>query len=415
VRERLAFASRASTHNWDDHNDAQGLLLSVRQTSDRLETYCRSRDWTGFDPYDALNSDLFAKTPLAESRFARLAFTQLLKRSAVNLRPLLRVTPLRDSKATALFLAAYVKRIGLGHKASRSIARELTSRLLELRSPSNHYWCWGYSFPWQTRHRLVPRFDPNLVGTAFAANALLDAYEVGLGDECLEAAASAGEYLVRVLYWEDGDVAAFGYPLPDIRVPIHNANLLGAALLCRLARVTGDRSALPAALRVVRYSVGCQSANGSWAYGTASTQQWIDNFHTGYNLCALHSISLDLRTDEFGAAVKKGFEFYRNSFFTPEGIAKYFHDDPYPIDIHCVAQSVLTLATFAGDANLALARKVLVWAIQHLWDERGYFYYRALRTVTIRTPYMRWSQAWMLLALSTFLERQANDRVHLHA
>ena len=38
-----------------------------------------------------------------------------------------------------------------------------------------------------------------------------------------------------------------------------------------------------------------------------------------------------------------------------------------------------------------------------MWDERGFFYYRVLRFGTIRTSYMRWSQAWMLLALATLL------------
>jgi hypothetical protein len=40
----------------------------------------------------------------------------------------------------------------------------------------------------------------------------------------------------------------------------------------------------------------------------------------------------------------------------------------------------------------------------NMWDERGYFYYRVLRFLTIRISYMRWSQAWMLLALTTLLE-----------
>ena len=44
---------------------------------------------------------------------------------------------------------------------------------------------------------------------------------------------------------------------------------------------------------------------------------------------------------------------------------------------------------------------VLDWAMKHMWDERGFFYYRVLRFGTIRTSYMRWSQAWMLLALAT--------------
>jgi hypothetical protein len=42
----------------------------------------------------------------------------------------------------------------------------------------------------------------------------------------------------------------------------------------------------------------------------------------------------------------------------------------------------------------------------HMWDRRGFFYYRVLRLVTVRTSYMRWSQAWMLLALATLIDDQ---------
>ena len=94
----------------------------------KLETYCRARDWAGFDPYDALNSELFARTPMADSRVARLALTQLLKRSPVNVRSLLGVRPQPDPKATALFVSAYVKRAKSGDESSRTTARSLASR-----------------------------------------------------------------------------------------------------------------------------------------------------------------------------------------------------------------------------------------------------------------------------------------------
>jgi hypothetical protein len=54
--------------------------------------------------------------------------------------------------------------------------------------------------------------------------------------------------------------------------------------------------------------------------------------------------------------------------------------------------------------NLPLAQSVLRWALTHLWDDRGFFYYRVLRACTIRMSYMRWSQAWMLLAMVTLLD-----------
>ncbi len=293
-------------------------MAGLEETIVKLEAYCRDRQWAGYDPYDALNSELFARSPLMKSHVARLAFTQFLKRSPVNLRPWLRIEPRQDPKAIALFLMAYVRRARTGDEASRATAIQLANRLLELRSPGTGYSCWGYSFPWQMRHRLVPRFGPNLVGTTFAANALLDAYDAGLGSEFLGPAVSAGEYLAKELYWHDGQQAGFAYPLPDIRVPIHNANFLGAALLCRLARLTGEKAGVDAALGAARYSARSQREDGSWAYGVGPTQQWADNFHTGYNLCALQSIGADLGTDEFEPVLAKGFAFYREHFFTAE-------------------------------------------------------------------------------------------------
>jgi len=253
------------------------------------------------------------------------------------------------------------------------------------------------------RTRLVPTYAPNLVCTTFAAEGLLDAYEAGLGDEWLAPAVSAGGYLASTLFWENGSQAAFAYPLSDIRVPIHNANFLGAALLCRLARLTGDRGAVDIALRAARYSAEAQRPDGSWPYGTGTTQQWVDSFHTGFNLCALRSIAAALDTSEFDAVLHEGYRFYREHFFTPRGEARYFHDRTYPIDIHSVAQSLITLGAFRRLEPGAdgLAASVLAWAMAHMWDQHGFFYYRVLRGMTIRTPYMRWSQAWMLFALGS--------------
>jgi hypothetical protein len=121
----------------------------------------------------------------------------------------------------------------------------------------------------------------------------------------------------------------------------------------------------------------------------------------------LRSINRHLGTSEFDSYIRKGFEFYRSHFFREDGAARYYHDRTYPIDIHCIAQSILTLLEFEdlNRGNLSLLRSVYGWTMKHMWDEAGFFYYRVLRTLTIRTSYMRWSQAWMLLALSALIER----------
>jgi hypothetical protein len=369
----------------------------------RLLAYCRAQDWAGYDPYDALNSRLFTLVPALDSRLPRLVLTQALKRSPVNLRPLLAIPPTQNPKALALFLASAVRLRTIAGSDAGPMAESMIERLVALRSPDTDRWAWGYSFPWQTRTKVVPRATPNLVCTTFVADALLDAFEAFGRRECLTMAIGAAEYLLDELYrFEEGGSAGFSYPLPSMPPHIHNANLLGAALFARVHRLTGDDRFRGPALQVARWASLRQRPDGSWPYGEGAHQGWIDNFHTGYNLCALRRIGQDLETDTFEAPLRLGFRFYLAHFFRADGAARYFHDRTYPIDIHCVAQSIITLLQLEDldPANRAQAEAVWRWAMAQMWDERGFFYYRVLRLGTIRTSYMRWSQAWMLNALS---------------
>jgi hypothetical protein len=244
------------------------------------------------------------------------------------------------------------------------------------------------------------------VCTTFVANALLDAYDSNREARCLAIATSAAEYILDELYWTDGyPVAGFRYP-PGSRTRIHNANFLGAALFLRIHKYTNDNKFLDPAMRVARYSAANQREDGSWYYGELPTQRWVDNFHTGYNLCALWSISQYAGTSEFDLHVRRGFEFYLRHFFSEDGAPKYFHNRSYPIDIHSVAQSIITLLTLKDldENSVNLAHAVFRWAMSNMWDKRGYFYYQILPYWKNKIPHMRWSQAWMLLALSTLTE-----------
>src|SRR5258708_35379371 len=108
----------------------------------------------------------------------------------------------------------------------------MADRLVALRSQGVPYWCWGYSFPWQTRTVLVPRWAPNLVCTAFAASGLLDAYAQYLEPRYLSMTVSAAEYILNELYWPAGKgVCGLDYPLPTIHFQIHHANLPDPSLL----------------------------------------------------------------------------------------------------------------------------------------------------------------------------------------
>src|SRR5262249_43795193 len=145
----------------------------------------------------------------------------------------------------------------------------------------------------------------------------------------------------------------------------------------------------------MEWSVRRQRADGSWPYGEAANQQWVDNFHTGYCLVALRE------TGWFPEAAQRGFEFWGQMFWLPDFEPKYYHDRRWPVDIHCCAQGILTYLAFG---ELAKANRVAEWALKNMWDARGFFWYQRTPWWTNRIAYMRWSQAWMYYALSELIK-----------
>jgi rhamnogalacturonyl hydrolase YesR len=373
--------------------------------------YCESHDWSGIDPYDALNSKLFSLFPFLDFKLFRFGMTQVLKRIPFNIRPLLLIEGTQNPKGIACFLAALIKLTKAGVIQDEGRVQYLIERLIAMRSQGGEYWYWGYSFPWQTRVDLVNRWEPNLVCTFFVADALLDAYEQTGDARCLNIAANSAEWFLNELYWTDGNSEhGFAYPLPGDHSQVPNANLLASALLCRIYACTGEKKFLEPALNVARCAASQQYADGSWDY--EPSVKWRDNFHTGYNLMGLQAIARYAQTSEFDECIRRGLEYYLANFFADGGVAKYYDDRTYPIDTHSIAQSIITLVTLAdlNPSNLPLAYSVYRWAMNHLWDDKGFFYYRKLKFMTIRIPYMRWTQAWMLLAFSTLLTRKSDSQ-----
>jgi hypothetical protein len=102
--------------------------------AERLERWLVERDLRGWDPYDALASPLVRA--LAPGRWGKVAWTQLLRRSPIQLRGLLGVPRLPNPKADALVLESRLRR-------SSGSARELVDKLEGTASAEGG---WGYPF-----------------------------------------------------------------------------------------------------------------------------------------------------------------------------------------------------------------------------------------------------------------------------
>src|SRR5512140_1585520 len=226
--------------------------MTAKAAALELLAYCRARNWAGYDPYDALNSRVFRALPFLNFRLARLALTQGVKRSPVNLRPILLVARTPNPKGVALFLSSVVRLSQSGAIEGGEDIRLLAGKLLALRSPGRPRPCWGYNFDWQQRHALVPKGSPNIICTTFAGNALLDAAAISPDPSWSEAALGAAEFILEDLFSREGRESFFRYTLVT-RDRIHNANLLGAAFLCRAGRLSGEKKYFEPALEAARF------------------------------------------------------------------------------------------------------------------------------------------------------------------
>src|SRR5690606_14102217 len=128
------------------------------------------------------------------------------------------------------------------------------------------------------------------------------------------------------------------------------------------------------------------------------------SFHTGYNLESLAWYSKYCNDRSFEPAVRAGLDFYKSNFFLSDGTPKYYHDRVYPIDIHCPGQLLVTMiAVGAFKENRALCDRVANWTIVNMQDQDGYFYYQRKRFLSSRISYMRWSNAFMFSAFSSYV------------
>lgn len=393
----------------------------------KLDAWIEKEGFLGWDPHDALNSPLLRRIA-GDNRLMGMALVQSLRHNPVNLRPLIGVRKGYNPKAMGLFLSSYAQKF-LHARDERHLERVrfFADWLIKHSVPGYAGLCWGYNFDWPNRAFFAPAGTPTIVNTAFIALSFLDA-DPAL--ECLaelpqaemqhsakarpenarwlkadgvSVARSACDFILCDLQvlCPNSDEICFSYTPLDRRF-VHNANLMGAWSLAAVHARTGEDRLAERARGAARFTVRRQQADGSWPYGIGKGDQWVDNFHTGFVLVALKCIGRHLRTDEFDAATKNGYQFWKERMLLPSSVPKYYPNRTYPIDIHCAAQAILTLLEFSDTDPEAFdqAERVCQWAIKNLQAPEGFFHYQVRRWYRIRTPYMRWGQAWMQQALT---------------
>lgn len=380
----------------------------VERTFDELLALGDATGWSGYDPYDALRSPLVRALSFG-ARWPRIAWIQLLKRSPVNLRPLALVPKGVNAKGLGLVARALTVESAARGRDRRGAVAALLSRLDGLRSPKASGAGWGYNFDWQSRAFFVPEGTPSVVCTTFVANAYLDAY-LRWGERAwLDRAREACEFVLRDLNRTDGPDGSFCFSYTPLdRTRVHNASMLGAELLARVAAETGEAELREAALAATRFTVAAQREDGSWPYGDYDFQAWVDNFHTGFVLVSLDAVIRAVgtaATADWSESLGRGYAFFRKKFFLGDGTPKYYAEKLYPVDIHSAAQALVTFAALRelDSGAVEMGETVFEWALEHMRRSDGGFAFQKHPRYTNRISYVRWSQAWMLYGTARLL------------
>ena len=391
------------------------MLQKIENSIVMLEKWLQENDYEGFEPYDGLLS--FIRLLTFGNCLAERILEQVVLRCPFHIRPLLGVKASKSSSGMGLLARGYLKMwVMTENKEYKNKAVYCLDWLINNYSPGYSGHCWGLNYDHTSRSGTLPKHVPNVVSTSIIGQAFLDGYEIFENQQYLQIASSICNFILKDLPHNNQQTGICINYHPNDTNYIHNANMLAAAILAGTSKFTGDKTALKIAKEAMEYSCSKQRLNGAWYYGEATKYQWIDNFHTGYNLYSLKCY-IDCTNDTtFEENLSRGYKYYKETFFETDGRAKYYNNQLYPIDIQCISQAIDTLTYFSEYDNSAiqLAFTVADWAIRNMQDISGYFYYRKLRWKKVKVPMVRWGQATMFCALNHLLIKAKKVDRNLH-
>ncbi len=374
------------------------IFESIRRLSDWLER----NDYRGYDTFDGLSS--FVRPLTFRNKLLETVLQQGVRRFPLNLRPLLGIKKSHSSKGMGFLARGFLRMHDVtGDPAWADKARFALHWLTENRSPGYSGACWGNHFDYQSRSFYLPKGVPTVVWTSLIGHAFLDAYERFREDSFLQVAVSACEHILRDLdTFADGEGLCISY-IPTQNKQVHNANTLGGSLLARTFSFTRKVEYQALARKAMKYTAQYQRPDASWYYGEKANLHWVDNFHTAYVLDCFKYYAEGTGDASFDSQMMSGYEYWRRTFFLPDGTPRYYDRKTLPLDIQCSAQAIDTLVFFRDrdPESLELALRVANWTIEHMQDASGYFYYRRYsHGIVNKTPTLHWGQATMMSALA---------------
>ena len=271
---------------------------------------------------------------------------------------------------------------------------------------------WAHDYDYRIHGIPITTGTPNLVTTAFVANSFWSWWEVNGSELHKKRFLLTVEDMLRAFpLVRYGDTACFMYtPVTDYHV--HNANLLMAELLAKRYSVERSEEDWHLVRMSVLYSLEDLRRTRSFPYaGPPTADTTLDNYHTGFVLRSLSKVwkyvpalAVDLHVPTL---LEDGVAFYIDRFVRENRV---WRDSQRVMNTHSLAESILIDKEFGQimtEHQRGTLRHAIEMTARELWhSDASYFINKVaylplgLGRVEDRADMIRWSQAWMLYALS---------------
>lgn len=382
----------------------------INQSLNKLISYIEDEEYRGYDPYDILNSfipfSLFGK-------YGQSIAIQAGKRIPYNFRPLIGIKKEYNPKGIGLLLNGYSILYKMQQKSEYLEKAQLLFKLLkELANPGYSGYCWGYNFVWANPVKKLPKYYPSVVVTSFVIKGIYEYYNITNDEEAIDLIKSASKYILNdIPVTKNENGICFSYT-DIIKDTCYNASLLAAEVLAINYALTGNIELKERALSAVNFVIAYQKDDGRWNYSIDLNSNKEDeqiDFHQGFVIESIRNILMltKITDSKYRDSILKGAKFYYFEQVVDGIILKYRWPKIYPIDIHNQAQAIITFSnlTIYDEKYMEYAKSILIWTIKNMQNkENGSFYYRKRKYFENKTPFMRWGQAWMLMAFSALLK-----------
>lgn len=379
--------------------DKDELLIFLQ----KMNTWFVENEFKGHDPYqlDQKASTLMQRFPFL--KYVRKALKPLhvfIPKSTFSYLP-----KIYHPKAIGLIIGGngYMYSITKDQKYIEQ-NKELLELLLFLRNKDFKHAAWGSPFEWGSNPR-YPKNTPAICLVSPIGIALLNAYKHTGQESILHVCNDIAKHIIH----ENGfqivnSMKSFLYYSPYDKNEVYNSNALAASFLCKLGFETNANEEIVFSRKLQAFVIDSQNKDGSWFYSKES--KIIDNRHTGFIIESMADILRYEKDNNLASCLENGVDYYDKNLMAG-GLSKWTPEQQYPIDIHDVAQSILTYIALNRQAE---ARYIAEFAINKMSNGEDEFYFKFFKNgKTNKNVFYRWGQAWMYYAIAKLLYHEKNN------